>query len=147
MAHGKLPTTSFKKEKSPPPVQFDLGQMVWNYVLAKRILNLFMQLEREAIDGIKRIEMRDSANWFSGVLKGYDDWFEELKIDQERFDEVQELVDVGELRGQAQKVVKRICDNKEKARPKIIVPGQVPQMVEIAKERFDKVLLKGRVKK
>jgi len=145
MAHGRLPETKHKNkgEKKLPPTRFDLGQMAWNYALAKFTLDFLSQklVAGEALELQDKRDIQDAENWFSGLIKGYDDWFETLKIDQDKFDEIQQHFSADQIRKEAKKMAERVLKGKKDERPLIEIPGDSPTVTKAVKEIFDETVL------
>lgn len=74
---AKAGSKGYKVKKPPMPMKtFNTGRMVFNYMVAKKL-----QAHFEAQGNPIQLH-------FGGLIQGYDDWFEEMNIDQDEFDAV-----------------------------------------------------------
>jgi len=127
----KIASTKFetkKQKQARSVVNFNITKMAYNYMIAKRALAMFSQKS-----------MQDSATFFSGVLRGYDDWWAEAGIDQDKFNELQSKLDLKQNAIDARELVDNIIKAKT---PLVHMPGQTLTGVEekATKEIFDRQL-------
>ena len=119
-----VPPTLVRKEK-PEVIKFNLSMLVGNYYIAKRIIAM---AERDREKVVK--------DWTSGLLRGYDDWFDQISLKQDKFNEVLSKLD----RGMLEESVKKTYDHlKRSEHPLIILPGispsEVRRIIQEVKER------------
>jgi len=113
--------TKFKAAVSE--VKFNLAQMVHNYALSKRLMGLFEQTVDDKGDQI----YPESSIFFSGIIRGYDDWFSVLSVDQDKFDTVFARLDKHKVIGDADAIYARTIEQKvkrKKEQNRIIIPGR-----------------------
>lgn len=127
----KIVSTSFKTRKqkqSEEQVRFNITKLAYNYMVAKKAMMIFEQR------GVK-----DSATFFSGVLRGYDDWWEEAGITQDKFNDLQGALDMDKNTADARELVDSIIKQKT---PLVHMPGQTLTGVEekAVKELFKRNL-------
>ena len=126
---NKVVSTKFetkKQKQARSVVNFNITRMAYNYMIAKRALAMCEQRQ-----------MADSATFFSGVLRGYDDWWGEAGVDQDHFNELQSQLDLKQNALDA----KELVDNIAKAKtPLVHMPGQTLSGIEekAVKEVFDR---------
>ena len=104
-----VPPTSAKKEK-PMGSSFNLTQMVSNFIIAKMLLGL---CEKGKFD--------DSVSYISGIVRGYNDWFTALHIQQGVFEQAIKSLDKTECARMAQDLFLGISEASKK--PLIEIPG------------------------
>lgn len=115
-----------KVEKKSDSLKFNLSMMVSSYYIAKVVNAMFAQTEGK---------YRDSESWFQGLLKGYDDWFSALGIDQDLFTSVLEKIDRVPLDTKAKSIFQNIVDVYN---PIILIPGQKQDVTKFLKQQFDR---------
>lgn len=143
----KAPKKWATKVSPKTEVSFNLAQMVHNYAMLKRLIGLFEQTR----DNEGRQLHPESTDFFSGVIKGYDDWFDALGVDQDKFNMVFEKLDKSNIIADADATYIRILEGKKesveqqkKEARRVILPGDkiTRQDVSIAKQIFDQQLSK-----
>lgn len=140
---------STKSKPKGLEISFNLAQVVHNYAVCKRLIALFEQTVNE--EG--HMLFPESTAFYSGLIRGYDDWFDSLRIDQERFDAAFEKLDKQNIIGDADAQYARVVDAKLKkakeSQRRVIMPGDdiTKQDIKVAKEifgqKFSKIEEKG----
>lgn len=125
-------------------VSFNLAQMSHNYAMIKRLIGLFEQ----TVDKQGHMMFPESTDFFSGMIKGYDDWFGALGVDQDKFDKALERLDKQNIISDADATYARIVEQKNKVKKpdrRVILPGEegiTRQDVSVAKQIFDQQISK-----
>lgn len=117
-----VPPTPVQKKKS---LRFNLGAMVEKTIYATYVKAI---CEQKGIKG--------TAAFFSGLLAGYQDWYNTLGVSQEIFDEIQDKLDKEKLKQNAEEFVTTVIQKESR---RIILPTG-PDGYKLAKEDFDKKL-------
>lgn len=125
----KVVSTKFetkKQKQARSHVHFNITKLAYNYMIAKKAMAMFEQKD-----------MQGSVAFFSGVLRGYDDWWVEAGIDQDHFNDLQSKLDLNQNTADAKELVANIIKQKT---PLVYIPGQTLSGVEerAAKEIFDR---------
>jgi hypothetical protein len=136
----KAPAKWATRVAKPSQVEFNLAKMVFNYAVLKRLMGLFESSKNEQGETL----YPDSATFFSGMLKGYDDWFDALGILQDKFDEAVSKLNKQKMRAEADAVFVRIVEAKQKQNvQKVVLPSEYShKQIEQAKKLFDEHLNK-----
>jgi len=126
---GKVLSSKFetkKQKQSRSQINFNITKLAYNYMIAKKAMAMFSQKK-----------MEDSATFFSGVLRGYDDWWAEARVDQDHFNDLQAKLDLKQNTADATELVDNIIKAKT---PLVHMPGQTLSGIEekAAKEIFDR---------
>lgn len=126
---GKVLSSKFetkKQKQSRSQINFNITKLAYNYMIAKKAMAMFSQKK-----------MEDSATFFSGVLRGYDDWWAEARVDQDHFNDLQAKLDLKQNTADAKELVENIIKAKT---PLVHMPGQTLSGIEekAAKEIFDR---------
>lgn len=126
---GKVASTKFetkKQKQARSHVHFNITKLAYNYMIAKKAMAMFEQKD-----------MQGSVSFFSGVLRGYDDWWTEAGIDQDHFNDLQSKLDLNQNTADARELVDNIIKQKT---PLVHMPGQTLSGVEerAVKEIFDR---------
>lgn len=119
-------------------VSFNLAQQVHNYGVIKRLMGLFEQ----TVDENGQQLYSDSVAFFHGKACSYDDWFEALEIDEDKFYKVYSKLNKQKMKGDADAMYARIVEKKmEEDKKRVVLASDVnPQTFQAAKEIFNKQL-------
>jgi hypothetical protein len=128
------------KVAKPVEVQFNIAQQVHNYCVASRMVGLFEQTVDE--QGQQLYPM--SVAFFDGKVDTYNEWFDVLGIDQERFDKVFDKLNKQRIKGDADAMYARIVEKfAQQEKQKFILASEADQRTLVrAKEAFDKTISK-----
>ena len=137
MSKGRLPSSKIKfnkqaKEVNPlPGVSFDVGKMVFNYLIA-------VHLQRHFVSIGHLLQYH-----FGGIINGYDDWFSAVKIDQDQFDMVFEKIPRDKIKAAVEDLIPKFLSQYDKqisGAGKLAVPGQAPKSSKALMDDFKKML-------
>lgn len=131
---NKVISTKFetkKQKQSRSVIHFNITKLAYNYMIAKKAMAMFEQKN-----------MKDSVAFFSGVLRGYDDWWGEAGVDQDHFNDLQSKLDLNQNTVDARELVDNIIKQKT---PLVHMPGQNLSGIEerAVKEIFDRQIKGG----
>jgi len=118
--------TPVSTKKQLSPISFNLGLMVKQYIIAKIL-----------VGSLEAKKMWGEAQFFSGVIRGYDDWFDCLKINQDVFDTVASRLDRGDIRKEADRLLEQICKTSSS-----VIPGIDYKEIVALKTDFDRKIKK-----
>jgi hypothetical protein len=120
-----------------PAATFDVGKMVFNYMVA-------VLLKRHYTETGHGLQIH-----FGGIVHGYDDWFEVLNIDQDKFDMVYDKIPRNEIKDEVERVIPIFDEQWDKqieGKGKLILPGQSPDTAKTMMDDFKKILNQRRKK-
>lgn len=129
------PAKYAQKVAKPAEVKFNLAQMVHNYAVIKRLMGLFEQTVDE-----KGLQLYpDTVAFFHGKANSYDDWFDILAVDEDKFHKVFDKLNKQKMKGDADATYARIVEKKMEAdKKKVILAADVdPKTLQVAKEVFN----------
>jgi len=124
------------KVTKPAEVSFNLAQMVHNYAVAKRLMGLFEQ----TVDEQGRQLYPESVVFFYAKANSYDEWFDALSVDEDRFHKVFDKLNKQRMKSDADATYARIVEKKmEEDKKRVVLAADVnPKVFEAAKDIFNK---------
>jgi hypothetical protein len=99
-------------------VEFNIGSMTATYFTVVKVVQEIVKRNDP--------EFEKHKSFFQGIMRGYEDWFQELKLDPEKVLELYQQLDLEKrqnVRKDAEKVIEKM---QEAIKPKIIIPGVNP---------------------
>lgn len=120
-----------KRMEPIPGVEFDVGKMVFNYLVA-------FHLQRHFVETGHPMQMH-----FGGIINGYDDWFTALSIGQDQFDMVYEKIPRDTLKSAVEDLIPKFkaqYDKEMGGEGKIMIPGQEPKSSKALMDGFKDLL-------
>lgn len=127
-----------KNKKGVCSPKFQYGVTLANFRLSVKEY-VIAKMCREATTKAKIVGL---AQFYTGIVQGYEDWYHFMNITDEQFLEVYKELEPDTLKKEAQDVLDKTLKPKKKTG--IIFPTGVGSLeVKAAKEIFDKHLIKG----
>jgi hypothetical protein len=116
MTKTAVPKTPIKPKAER--VEFNIGSMVATYFT---VVQVVQEIHKRADPGLEK-----HKSFFQGIMRGYEDWFQELKLDRDRVLALYQELDLEKRQGVRAAADKVIAKMEETIKPKLIIPGANP---------------------